>query len=62
MLNIMHIHVNDMSDQVTMSVAYMEEGHSLKDFSTNFGVDFAGQTLRYRILVKEQMIFKVLYN
>ena len=60
MLNILHIHVNDTSDSVTMSVSYMSEGHSLKDFS-EFTADASGQMLRYKIIVKDQKIFKLLY-
>jgi ABC-type arginine transport system ATPase subunit len=32
MLNIVHMHINDMSEEVTVSVFYMEAGHSVKDF------------------------------
>jgi len=52
MLNILHVHINDMSDSVTLSVSYLLPGHSLKDFS-HFGVDHAGQTLRYRVIVQD---------
>lgn len=52
MLNILHVHINDMSDSVTLNVSYLLPGHSLKDFS-HFGVDAAGQTLRYRVIVQE---------
>ncbi len=31
MLNIAHIHINDMSDSVTFDVSYMTEGQTLKD-------------------------------
>lgn len=31
-LNIVHIHVNDTSDEVTLDVAYMHEGESLESF------------------------------
>lgn len=50
-----------MSDSVTVSVKYMLPGHSVKDFST-FDKDFSGRPLRYQILVKDQQIFKILYN
>jgi hypothetical protein len=35
-----------------VDVAYMLDGHSLKDFE-EFTVDFAGQPLRYKIIVKD---------
>jgi hypothetical protein len=52
MLNLIHIHINDMSDAITVDVAYMLEGNTIKDFET-FGTDAAGQVLRYKILVKD---------
>lgn len=32
MLNIVHIHLNDSSDEVTIDVAYMTNEQTLKDF------------------------------
>jgi hypothetical protein len=61
MLNIIHLHVNDTSEDVTFDVAYMHEGESLEDFKT-FSVDIAGRPLRYKILVKDMSIHKILYN
>jgi hypothetical protein len=29
MLNLIHMHVNDMSEEVTVDVAYMQDGQSL---------------------------------
>ena len=52
MLNLIHIHINDMSDAITVDVASMLEGNTIKDFET-FGTDAAGQVLRYKILVKD---------
>lgn len=61
MLNIVHIHVNDMSDQVTLEVAYMADGETLAAYQ-EFKEDFSGRTLRYKVLVREQRIHRVLYN
>ena len=61
MLNICHVHINDMSDMVTVSVSYMEPGHSVKDFYS-FDKDVTGRALRYKILVRDQKIFRMLYN
>jgi hypothetical protein len=41
MLNIVHIHINDTSEQVTIDVAYMQDGQSLKDFE-EFKADYTG--------------------
>lgn len=61
MLNIIHVHLNDMSEEVTIDVAYMDEGQSLKEFE-EFDVDISGQTLRYKIIAKNMKIFTILYN
>ena len=60
-LNIVHIHVNDTSDQVTFDIAYMHDGEDISKFE-QFSVDVSGRPLRYKILVKDQLIFKVLYH
>lgn len=61
MLNIVHAHVNDMSDEVTLEVEYMGDDSRLSDYE-EFKTDVTGQILRYKILVKDQKIFTVLYN
>jgi hypothetical protein len=61
MINIIHIHINDMSEDVTFDVAYMGDGETLKLYS-DFDKDAAGRVLRYRILIKDQAIFRLLYN
>lgn len=60
-VNIMHIHVNDTSDEVTFDSAYMHEGETLADFQT-FGTDMSGQKLRYKIVLAESKVHTVLYN
>ncbi len=61
MLNILHIHINDMSEEVTLEVSYMGDGESVALYN-EFKQDFSGRTLRYKVLVRDQLIFKVLYN
>ena len=61
MLNIVHVHLNDSSEDVTIDVTYMEKGAKVDDFK-QFGQDAAGRVLRYKILVKDMKIFHVLYN
>ena len=60
-LNIVHIHVNDTSEEVTFDVAYMVEGQTLADMQ-EFTVDQAGQVLRYKVIVSEMNIVALLYN
>jgi hypothetical protein len=61
MLNIVHVHLNDSSEDVTIDVAYMDKGTKVDDFKV-FGKDATGRVLRYKILVKDMKIFHVLYN
>ena len=61
MLNIVHVHVNDMSDQVTLEVAYMADGETLEAYQ-EFKEDITGRTLRYKVIVREETIHRVLYN
>ena len=49
-LNILHIHVNDTSEQVTFDVAYVHQDETLDNF-TEFGTDMSGRPLKYKILV-----------
>ena len=60
-LNIVHIHVNDTSEEVTFDVAYMQEGQTLNDMQ-EFTVDQAGQKLRYKVIVSDMNIVALLYN
>lgn len=60
-LNILHIHVNDTSDQVTFDVAYMHEGESLSQFM-DFSKDLQGRPLKYKIIAKDAKVHAVLYN
>ena len=70
MLNIVHIHVNDTSDSVAFEVKYLKNSEysdsskaQVFDFSKeNFSVDETGQKLRYKVLVKDEAVFAVLYN
>jgi len=52
MLNILHVHVNDMSEQVTLEVAYMGDGETLASYQ-EFKTDVTGRTLRYKVLVRD---------
>lgn len=60
-INIIHLHVNDTSDEVTLSVSYMHEGEEMKDFMT-FGNDLQGRALKYKIIVKDCKIYALLYK
>merc|ERR1712048_1482289 len=66
-LNILHMHVNDTSDEVSLDVRYVmpEEKEKIeKDNFTDekFDNDVSGRPLRYKILVHNMTIWAVLYN
>ncbi|CDW89559.1 UNKNOWN [Stylonychia lemnae] len=60
-LNIIHVHVNDTSDEVSIEVDYMDDEQTIKDFE-EFKTDVNGQILRYKVLVRDQCINSLLYN
>lgn len=60
-LNIFHLHVNDTSDEVTFDVAYMHDNEAIDQF-IQFATDVSGRPLKYKIIVKDMAIHKVLYN
>ena len=59
--NIVHIHVNDCSEEVPIDVQYLA-AHDYKVRDIPFGKDFSGRHLRYKILVHDWKIRDVLYN
>jgi hypothetical protein len=59
--NIVHIHVNDCSEEVPIDVQYLASSdYKIRDVP--FGKDVAGRSLRYKILVHDWKILDVLYN
>jgi len=60
-LNIVHIHVNDTGEEVTMDVAYMHDDENIESFH-DFKTDITGNPLKYKIIVKGCKIHSVLYN
>ena len=60
-INIIHFHVNDTSDEVTLSVSYMHEEEEMKDFMT-FGNDLQGRPLKYKVIVKDCKVFALLHK
>ena len=60
-LNIFHLHVNDTSEEVTFDVSYMHKDEAIDQF-LNFKTDVSGRPLKYKIIVKDMSIHKVLYN
>jgi len=61
MLNIIHIHLNDSSDDASIDVVYLENGKT-KDDHLVFKNDATGRPLRYKILCQNMHVHSVLYN
>jgi len=60
-LNIMHIHVEDMSEEIPVDIVYIlpeQTWEEYKDFTT----DHLGRDLRYKIIVRDSMINAILVN
>jgi len=60
-LNIIHIHLQDLSEFTSLDVVYLKKGETKQDH-LEFKVDEMGVMLRYKILVKNLTIFDILYN
>ena len=60
-LNIIHMHVNDMSDEVPVDVVYMHKGETVENHR-EFAYDVSGRMLRYKILIKDMKVAHLLYN
>ena len=67
-LNIMHIHLNDTSEEATVDVTCITNHDEVTlldkgDYSNQtFPKDASGKPLRYKILVYESKVKAVLYN
>jgi len=59
--NLLHMHVEDTSSSVTIDVVTMGENETINDHKI-FGKDATGRPLRYKILIKNNKVFNVLYN
>lgn len=70
MLNILHFHINDMSDEVSIDQRWMTQEE--RDLIMNgrldeinfkeFKKDANGMLLRYLILIHDQQVIDILYN
>ena len=60
-LNIIHVHLSDMSDFTSLDVVYLKKGET-KENHMEFKEDEMGVMLRYKILVKNLTISEILYN
>lgn len=60
-VNILHIHLNDTSEEIAVDSAFLERGHSVSEFK-KFDLDYLGKKLNYKFLFKDYKLIKVFYN
>ena len=60
-LNIIHVHLSDMSDFTSIDTVYLKKGET-RENHMEFGVDEMGTVLRYKLLVKNLAVHEILYN
>jgi hypothetical protein len=60
-VNILHLHVEDMKDEIPLEGIYMLPEQVAEEYA-DWTNDVMGRALRYKILVKEHHVEAVLYN
>lgn len=60
-LNILHLHVEDMKEEIPLDAVYMLPDQLTQEYE-DWSKDFTGLELRYKLLVKSGKVDAVLYN
>ena len=60
-LNLMHIHLEDMSEEIPIEIVYILPDQTWQDYK-DFSTDHLGRELRYKIIVRDSMINAILLN
>lgn len=60
-MNIIHCHLNDYADFVTVESVYLKHFEEIKDHY-NLDIDSTGMPLNYKIIVKDWTVVAVLYK
>lgn len=60
-LNIVHLHIEDMKEEIPLDAVYILPDQSSKEYE-DWSKDFTGVDLRYKLLVKSGKVEAVLYN
>ncbi|CDW79446.1 UNKNOWN [Stylonychia lemnae] len=60
-LNIIHINVEVANDQIILEFLYANQDQDIKDFQ-DFKSDENAKTAQYKIIIKDQRIFAILYS
>ncbi|OMJ92309.1 hypothetical protein SteCoe_4971 [Stentor coeruleus] len=60
-LNVLHLHVEDMKEEIPLDAIYMLPEQSSQEYE-DWSKDFTGLELRYKLLVKSGKVDSILYN
>jgi hypothetical protein len=60
-LNIVHLHVDDMKDEIPLEAVYMLPDQNSSEYE-DWSQDALGRNLRYKILVRSGQVDSILYN
>lgn len=59
-LNILHIHINDTSQEITIDSEFLEKDEPILNHKV-FPVDSMGQQLKYKLIIKDYKLVKIYY-
>jgi hypothetical protein len=60
-INILHIHLNDTSEEITVDSTFLQRGQSVAD-EKNFPVDYMGKKLNYKFIFRDYKLITIFYN
>jgi hypothetical protein len=60
-INVIHVHLNDTSEEITVDSTFLQRGHSVTD-EKHFPEDYMGKKLNYKFIFRDYKLLKVYYN
>jgi hypothetical protein len=60
-INVIHVHLNDTSEEITVDSTFLQRGHSVTD-ERFFPEDYMGKKLNYKFIFRDYKLLKVYYN
>ena len=59
-LNILHIHINDISEEITIDSIFLEKNDNILNYK-NFTTDVTGRRLNYKFIFQNYKLIKIFY-
>ena len=59
-LNILHIHINDISEEITIDSIFLEKNDNILNYK-NFTTDVTGRRLNYKFIFQQYKLIKIFY-